>query len=93
MKYPYIVNKDGVWYPAGADVPAVTLPTNNKEDVTEIPFLDNSKVETERTYTKTEINRMSTDSLRKLATEVGIANAEGTNGADLKKILIKKFGL
>ena len=21
MKYPYIVNKNGVWYPAGAEVP------------------------------------------------------------------------
>ena len=26
MKYPYIVNKNGVWYPAGADVPDDTSP-------------------------------------------------------------------
>ena len=24
MKYPYIVNKDGVWYPAGTEVPEGT---------------------------------------------------------------------
>ena len=30
MKYPYIVNKDGVWYPAGTEVPVGDKPVENK---------------------------------------------------------------
>lgn len=44
-------------------------------------------------YTKTDINRMSTAELKNLAIEVGIENAYEIIGADLKKILIEKFGL
>lgn len=44
-------------------------------------------------YTKTEINRMSTAELQELAKEQGIENAENITGAELKKILIEKFGL
>ena len=44
-------------------------------------------------YTKTEINRMSTADLQKLATEQGIENAQTTSGAELKEILIAKFNL
>lgn len=44
-------------------------------------------------YTKTDINRMSTEDLKQLATEQGIENAKNINGADLKKILIAKFEL
>ena len=44
-------------------------------------------------YTKTEINRMSTADLKKLAKGEGIEEAEDMSGADLKKVLIKKFGL
>lgn len=33
MKYPYIVNKDGVWYPAGAEVPSgISVKKENKKD-------------------------------------------------------------
>ena len=44
-------------------------------------------------YTKTEINRMSTAELQTLATENGIDGADSMTGADLKKVLIEKFGL
>lgn len=44
-------------------------------------------------YTKTEINRLSTSELRDLAKENGLDNADKTTGAELKKILIEKFGL
>ena len=44
-------------------------------------------------YTKTEINRMSTADLQKLAAEQGIENAQATSGAELKEILIAKFNL
>ena len=36
---------------------------------------------------------MSTSDLQVLASKQGIADADGMTGADLKKILIEKFGL
>ena len=79
MKYPYIVGKNGVWYPAGTEVP---------EDN------PNTKTENgQNQYTKTEINRMSTAELQALAAEIGIENASDTNGGELKKLLIEHFGL
>ena len=39
-------------------------------------------------YTKTDIDRMSTADLQKLAGEKGIENADSFSGADLKKMLI-----
>ena len=47
----------------------------------------------EVSYTKTEINRMSTADLKKLAKSENVKDAEDMNGADLKKVLIEKFGL
>ena len=43
--------------------------------------------------TKTEINRMSTAELQTLALENGIDGADEMTGAELKKVLIEKFGL
>ena len=79
MKYPYIVGKNGVWYPAGTEVPE-----------------DNPNTKTENgqnQYTKTEINRMSTAELQALALENGIDGSNEMTGAELKKVLIEKFGL
>ena len=44
-------------------------------------------------YTKTDINRMSTADLQKLAGEKGIENADSFSGADLKKMLIEFLNL
>ena len=79
MKYPYIVGKNGVWYPAGTEVPE-----------------DNPNTKTENgqnQYTKTEINRMSTAELQELALENDIDGSNEMTGAELKKVLIEKFGL
>ena len=77
MKYPYIVNKNGVWYPAGTEVPDGNA---DKEVKTE-----------NQPYTKTDINRMRTADLQKLAG--GIENADSFSGEDLKKILIELMNL
>lgn len=45
------------------------------------------------TYTKTDINRMSTADLQALASENGIVDADSFSGADLKSMLIEKFNL
>ena len=84
MKYPYIVNKNGVWYPSGANVPEDTSPVTT-DNLTE------KLVRNE--HTKTEINRMSTAELQELALENGICGADEMTGAELKKVLIEKFGL
>lgn len=84
MKYPYIVNKNGVWYPAGVDVPEDTSPIA-ADNLTE-KLVHNG-------HTKTEINRMSTAELQELALENDIDGADEMTGAELKKVLIEKFGL
>lgn len=75
------IKHDGVWYKVGDEVPE-----SNSNSVPS-DFMDPPE------YTKTEINRMSTADLKKLASENGIENAAEINGSDLKKMLIEKFGL
>lgn len=78
MKYPYIVNKNGIWYPAGAEVPQEINIQEKKQ---------------EKKYTKTEISRMNVAELKELAMGIGVENASETSGSELKKILIEHFGL
>ena len=77
------IKHDGVWYKVGDEVPE-----SNSNSVPS-DFMNPP----ENSYTKTEINRMSTADLKKLASEKGIENAAEINGGDLKKMLIEKFGL
>ena len=84
MEYPYIVNKNGVWYPAGTDVP---------EDISPITTDNLTEKLVRNEHTKTEINRMSTAELQELALENDIDGANEMTGAELKKVLIEKFGL
>lgn len=81
MKFDYKVKYKGKWYLPGEEIPEETEP-EVKEEIPE-----------ETAYTKTEINRMSTADLQKLAAEHGVFGAEEISGAELKKILIEKFGL
>ena len=78
MKYPYIVSKNGIWYPAGAEVPQEINIQEEKQ---------------EKKYTKTEISRMNVAELKELAMGIGVENASETSGSELKKILIEHFGL
>ena len=84
MIYPYIVNKNGVWYPTGADVP---------EDASPITTDNLTEKLVRNEHTKTEINRMSTAELQELALENNVGGADEMTGAELKKVLIEKFGL
>lgn len=72
---------NGKWYRAGQEIPAffnAETPENEAE---------------ENHYTRTDINRMPVDELRKLAVETGISGAESMTGADIKKALIDALGL
>lgn len=57
-------------------------PPDLKEEHQEIPRM-----------TKTDINRMPVDELRKMAMNTGVEGAESMTGAELKKYLIDIFGL
>lgn len=87
MVYSHLVKYNGVYYPAGTDVPV---------GVSSVEIKDNKvidEVKEEVKYTKTDINRMSTSDLKSLAKSEGIKDADTLSGADLKKVLIEKFGL
>ena len=66
--------------------------TNNRRNIQLIEKIAEKQKEQPK-YTKTEINRMTTAELRKLAEENEIENADDITGAELKKILISCFGL
>ena len=45
MKYPYIVNKDGIWYPAGAEVPEDKISEKmTKTDINRMPVAELRKL-------------------------------------------------
>ena len=68
---------NGKWYKAGEEISLAKPHEEVKQNQ----------------YTKTEINRMSTAELQELALENDIDGAEQMTGAELKKVLIEKFGL
>lgn len=68
---------NGKWYKAGEEISLAKPQAEAKQNQ----------------YTKTEINRMSTAELQELALENDIDGANEMTGAELKKVLIEKFGL
>ena len=93
MKYPYIVNKNGIWYPSGTEVPDGAETVEDKKEDNFAQYMNEPVESGEVTYTKTEINRMSTADLRKLAKDKEISGADEMTGAELKKELVKFFNL
>lgn len=49
--------------------------------------------EEKQVYTKSDITTMRVDDLRHLAASVNVPNVEEMTGAELKQILLSKFGL
>ena len=68
---------NGKWYKAGEEISLAKPQEEVKQNQ----------------YTKTEINRMSTAELQTLALENGVDGSDEMTGAELKKVLIEKFGL
>lgn len=89
MKFDHVVKHNGIIYLAGAEVPVEEKAVLG-DNALAGAFNDEPAG---REWTKTEINRMAVEELRKLAAENGIENTEEISGADLKKLLIEKFGL
>ena len=68
---------NGKWYKAGEEISLAKQQAEVKQNQ----------------YTKTEINRMSTAELQGVALENGVDGSDEMTGAELKKVLIEKFGL
>ena len=93
MIYNHLVKYNGKYYPSGTDVPVGEQSVENK-NIEDFSKHMNPPVETDgNSYSKTEINRMSILDLKKLAKKQGIKGTEEMTGAELKKVLIEKFGL
>lgn len=88
MIFKHLVKYNGVYYPAGMDVPVGEIKPVEKKVVEETVAVEQPK---EDNLTKTDINRMSTADLKKLAKENGLD--ESMSGSEIKKELIKKFEL
>lgn len=75
------------------EIPSAPTTEENKvvekveEQVVETPTTDEKK------YSKSEIARMSTADLQKLAVEIGIEDADEMSGNALKPLIIEKLGL
>ena len=94
--YPY--NEGDIFPRDGLKVSEARLKelssTNNKRGIKLIELVEEKEeVQEETKYTKTEINRMSVAELKELATANEIENASDMTGVELKKALIKCFGL
>ena len=87
MKYDHMIKKNGIYYAAGEEVP------EDEEMTVEESLPSFPETSEQKPYTKTEIQRMSVDSLRILAKEVGIENPEEISGSEIKNLLLSHFGL
>ena len=86
MKFDHKVKYKGKWYMPGEEIKEADKSTSDFSTYMNPPI-------EQKTYTKTDINRMPTADLQKLAAEYDIENAEKISGAELKKLLIEKFEL
>lgn len=88
-EYPYSV---GDTFPRdGLEVSEERLKElSGSQNLQKTPLIKNV---TEKQYTKSEINRMSTADLQNLAAAEGIEDAYEKSGNELKKILAEHFGL
>lgn len=93
MVYDHMVKKNGVYYQAWQPIPE----DNNVEEIESLPPYSDSEIafetQEEKRYTKTEINKMSTEELQNLAANIGIDGAFEMTGVDLKKKLISELNL
>ena len=83
MTFGHKVKYNGKWYMPGEKIAEVEKSASS--------FSENTNLSAEKSYTKTEINRMSTADLKELAEKNGLDNS--LSGAELKKLLIEYYGL
>lgn len=100
MKYDFWVRHNGIDYAPNTEVPDGTEDNNNEsvdtenketQEAEEVEETEEAEKAETQSYSKTDINRMSTENLKMLAKEQGLDDSK--SGAELKKELIEKFGL
>lgn len=84
MIFKHLVKYNGVYYPAGINVPVGETKPVEEKKVEEVK---------DNTLTKTDINRMSVAELKDLARKEGILGADDMTGSEIKKVLINHFNL
>lgn len=96
MKYDHIVKFNGKYYPAGEDVPDNNAPATGEGEKPSSVVLEPKTAltaESQKRYSKTDINKMTTSELQTLAAAEGVDGALDKTGGELKKELIDYFGL
>lgn len=68
-------------------------PKAKNTKATPVEKAEPEKESTDSKYTKTDINRASTDTLKEIANEIGIDGADDKTGGELKKLIIEKMEL
>jgi len=73
----------------------VTKKSDKKKEVVkdEPEVKENTETESEKSYTKSEVNRMPLAKLKEVASEIGIDGTDEKTGGELKKLIIEKLGL
>lgn len=82
MKFDYKVKYKGRWYLPGEEI------EEEKEEAVKF-----APMTFDKPFTKTEINRMSTDALKALAAENDVHGYEEMTGSSLKEYFINLFEL
>lgn len=101
MVYDHIVKFCGVYYKAGEDVPNDKGKVEEPKGEISSAFVEETaepepvveSVEPVKTHTKSEISLMNKADLQSLAYAEGIDGAYDKSAAELKKLLVKHFGL
>jgi len=71
-----------------------STPKVENNEVKEEPVAEETvEPQTDAKYTKSDINRASTATLKEIAFEEGIEDADEKTGGELKKLIIEKLGL
>lgn len=92
MKYDHMVKVNGKYYQAGEDIPEVKDMAVDKS----IPPYSDKDIEfetKEKTYTKTDINKMSKAELLEIAKNTGVEGADDMSRAELVEYMLSVFGL
>ena len=92
MIFDHLVKHNGVYYPAGTDVPVEEEAKEEQKIVQDEPTEVKEEPKEEEVkfpYSKTQINRMSTSELKAVAKKYGLNDK--ASGSEIKTAIIKKY--
>lgn len=88
MIFNHLVKHNGIYYPAGTDVP-VEEEAKKEQPIVQEKEKEEPKKEVKFPYNKTQINRMSTAELKAVAKDLGMD--DNLSGSEIKATIIKKY--